>query len=271
MKRLFLLFIASALTVTAANAKISFSSIFKKVDGTPVKESNEKKQLSDAVPELDNIGTSDSTLDDINPDDVKKFYINIDDPHYQWTQSKTKSQQALMSIDGLVITNKNGKGFFKNGLFQNDYPIFASTVELPVVVESDDFIYGVVATATKLSEDKGYVLLFDYQDNNNFKAIIIDESQYKYAVFNGGNPSIVKTGLIKFPQKANNYTFYIKREGSNISFFIDNIEYGVFKNVTLTNSTFGVGVQGKLSITVLKLIFNVEMPESDTEQSTTQN
>ena len=197
--------------------------------------------------------------DDMDSEDIRNFYISIDDTRYQWTQSKTKNQQALMSTRGLTINNK----------LENT--IFASTVELPLVVESDDFTFGIVTKPVKLSEDTGLALLFDYQDDRNFKTIIIDDSQYRYMVYSGGIPSTVKTGLIKFPKKAKTISMYIQREGSIIHFFLNDVEYGTFKNVSINNPTFGAGVLGKNYANIIAMIFKLESNDGDSEQSTTGN
>lgn len=253
MKKFILIVVAFVVTIMAANAKLSSNTFMKKGLVSAIKENNDKKKLSKSLNEINDIDESQG--EDLEPDDIRNFYINLDDSHYQWTQSKSKSQLALMSHYGLEISNKI------------DNTIFASTVELPVVVESDDFIYGVVTSTPKLNDKTGLVLLFDYQDDHNFKAIIINNSQYKYMVFHDDKSNTVKTGLIKYSNKDLMNTFYIKKEGSIIHFYLNDIEYGVFKNVVITNPVFGAGVLGKTSTTILKMIFNVEIPE-DTEQST---
>ena len=260
MKRLALLFVAFAVTIMAVDAKISFGTFMKRGLLQAIKENNEKNQTAKAIATIETLSNTEDTV----PDGINKFFCPIDDNHYQWTQSKSKRQQALMTNDGLLINNKLNN------------TIFASTVELPVVVESDDFVFGVAATSSKpkslkLLAPKNLVLLFDYHDDRNFKAIILDGSQFRYVTNTGGVISTVKSGLVKYSNNVYLNIAYIKREGSIIRFFLNDVEYGVFKNVTITEPIFGVGVMGKGSISVMSMIFNVEMNENNIEQSTTAN
>ena len=257
MKKALLIFITTLLAASCIEAKISFGTFMKKGLLTAIKENNERNKLKDAVKEVESPDVSENEEEDLDPDDVRNFFKSIDDTQYQWTQGKSKGQQALMSTNGLVISNKIEK------------EIYASTVELPVVVDTDDFIFGIVTSSTKLNENNGIVLIFDYQDDHNFKAIVINDSQYRYLKFSNGVANSVKTGLIKYSNKNTLNTIYIQREGSTIYFYLNDVEYGVLKNVVINNAVFGAGVMGKASTTILKMIFHVDIPENDIEQSTT--
>lgn len=278
MKRLILFIVAIVVSLTAIEAnnslgeslKNGITGIFKseKIKRQKTKNSSDSKSKKSKSSFNENFESGDDNgsgysneSDDGNEsdnDDKISFY-NIDDTRYQWTQGKTKTHEALMSTKGLKIVNKV------------ESELYASTVELPVITETDDFVFGVTSTPMKLSEKSGLALLFDYQDNRNFKSILIDNAQFRYVVYKDGIQNVVKTGLVKFPKKVNSYTFYIKREGSIIHFFLNDVEYGTFKNVTITEPIFGAGVFGKASMILLKLIFDVGQNEGDTEQSTTGN
>lgn len=256
MKKLTLLLVALAITTSPVDAKISFKTFMLKGLLPAIKESNEKNKLKNAINEIDGFAYEEENSD---PDDIMNFLIDMDNSQYQWSQSKSKKNQALLSNAGLTITNKVSN------------TLFASTIELPIVVESDNFTFGFVTPAEKLNDKKGLALIFDYQDDHTFKTIIIDGSQYRYVVYNGGIANMVKTGLVKYTKGAFLNVFYIKREGSVIHFYLNDVEYGEFKNVEITNAVFGAGVFGKTSTTILKMILNIETPDDNIEQHTTLN
>ncbi len=269
MKRLLIILFAFGMSVMIGEAKISFGNFSKAGFLSAIKEQTERlrnienknkkenKNDTDDVADTETYDTTDFQSDEMDSSDVKNFCVNIDDTRYQWSQGKSKDQEALMSSKGLKINNK----------VEDD--IYVSTVELPIVVENDDFVFGVVASTEKLNDKTGWVLLFDYQDNHNFKAIVISKEQFQYMVFHDGRSSIVKTGLVKFPKKSSINTFYILREASIVRFFLNDVEYDVFKNVVIKNPIFGVGVKGKTSIIIQKMIFDFKTSEEDIEQSTT--
>lgn len=262
MRKIILLFAVFALVLTPADAKINFGTFMKKGLGKAIKESKEKGATAAAVSTLEN----EDSNDELDPEDIRNFYVKMDDNKYEWTQSKSKKSAVLMSTDGLMIQNMQSYEQSKSAISAS-----ISTVELPIMVESDDFTYGVVTTPIKLKDNICLMLIFDYQDDRNFKTVVLDDSQYKYMVIDNGVPNTVKTGLVKYPPKATMHTFYIQREGSIVKFFLNDIEYGVFKNVVISNPTFGVGVLGKAKVTVLRMIFDVITNENALEESTTQN
>lgn len=265
MKRLILLIVAIIVSLTAVEARNSLGNslkngltgLFKREKAKDASDSKSQSEISEPFESDNDDGVGDDNESDNG--DTDSSYYNIDETRFQWTQGKTKTHQALMNAKGLEIVNKV------------DGEIYASTVELPVTTETDDFIFGVTTTPTKLSDQSGLALLFDYHDNRNFKTVLIDKSQFRYVVYKDGTANVVKTGLVKFPKKAPSYTFYISREGSIIHFFLNDVEYGTFKNVTITEPIFGAGVFGKTSTILLKMIFDVGQNEGDTEQSTTGN
>lgn len=181
----------------------------------------------------------------------------IDDTQFEWSQGKTKDYSILQTPLGLMIDNKR------------ENLVAFSSVELPMNPETDDFVFGVEVRAN-YDGKSACALLFDVQDNRNFKGFFIDKSQYQYIVYKDGTPSVVKSGLIKIDKRIPNWII-MKREGSNAILYIGTIDYATIKNVQITNPIFGFGVNGKNKAFLKSMLLQVVDNESGAEQSTTPN
>ena len=142
-----------------------------------------------------------------------------------------------------------------------------SVVELPIGVENNvEFIFGVDLEGPKLNDNNGVGMIFDYQDNRNYKAMMISKKQYCYIVVKDGISSTVRTGLVKY--KGNKYQLILKRENGGAVFLLNGIEICKLRRISLTSSYFGVFVSGKAK-TILSNFIMFVPDQEDTEQSTT--
>ncbi len=69
-------------------------------------------------------------------------------------------------------------------------------------------------------------LVFDYRNNDNFQAFLLDKKYYYYVVFRDGDMSIESKSAYKAKRKFGIIAPGIKIERNNISFFIDGMEMG---------------------------------------------
>lgn len=204
-----------------------------------------------------NDGTAASDSDTENGNTGANYFYAIDDTQFEWSQGKTKDYSILQTPLGLKIDNKR------------ENLVAFSSVELPINPETDDFVFGVYVNAN-YDDKSSCCLLFDVQDNRNFKGFFIDKSQYQYIVYKDGVPSVVKSGLIKIEKRIPNWII-MKREGSNAVLYIGTVDYATIKNVQITNPIFGFGVNGKNKAFLKSMWLQVVDNESGAEQSTTPN
>lgn len=255
MKKIIILVLLTLIVSSGATAKVTVKDWMTKGLLTNIKEVRKEKRLKKIV-------TSDSDNDSASfseesgePYEGGKM-VDITDPEFEWTQSNTKNACSLMTEYGLMLKNKKG------GI------ITLSTIDLPFDVENDEFTYSleIILTGKKIAKDCCLGIVFDYEDNRNYKAIIINDSQYSYINIKESVEHIKKTGLIKLPEQT--FVMSIKREGDIIYFNIGDIGYAKLTNVEIKHDKFGVLASGKQEVYIPKFLFDIaEMEES--EQSTT--
>ena len=192
------------------------------------------------------------------PNGVEPIYFGVshtvDEPEFEWSQFRNKVGMVEFGKKGLMLVSKSDKG------------IIYTTTELPINL-TDEFEFGAIITG-KVDKNKGLGLIFDYSDSRNFKGVMFTKDHYTYYTIKNGESSIVKQGLVK-TGKSPVYAPKLLFKGGTITVFLGNQEVTVLKNVTLTESVFGVAIEGKTSASFTNFFFNVISDDTDTEASTT--
>ena len=241
MKKFVILALLTFIITSGTSAKVTFKDWMLKGVVTNIKEVKKERKLKN----LDNASY-----------EKKDNMIDITDPEFEWTQSDTKNACALMTEYGLMLKNK------KNGITT------LSTVELPFDIDKDEFTYSlrVFLSGKKINKDCLLGIVFDYEDNRNYKAILINYSQYSYINIKDGVEYVKKTGLIKLPEDT--FVMDIKRESDIIYLNIDDIEYAKLTSVEINHIKFGVLAIGKQEVYIPQFLFDITNNE-ESEQSTT--
>lgn len=256
MKKIILLLLLVFVASGSVTAKVTLKDWMFRGLITNIKEVKKEKNLKNAEKAHLKKAASDEYTEEY--DEVSEYdkMINITDPEFEWDQFDGKNSSALMSEHGLLLKNK------KNGI------ISLSTVELPYDTDKDDFTFSIIVflTGKKIDKDCTLGIVFDYDDNRNYKTILINNSQYSYINVKDGVEYIKKSGLIKLPERT--FVMSIKREGDIMYFNIDDIEYAKLANVDIKHIRFGVLAAGKQEVYIPGFLFKIDDKE-DSEQSTT--
>lgn len=256
MKKVLLLISLILFAGNYANSKVSFKDWMTKGLLHNIKETKKEKEVERTLKNFQE--------DDSDQEGIEAF--NVFDSQYEWSQFDNKNASAIMNEYGLLLKSKNN----------NSSSI--SIIELPIDVENDNFTYGVYAMWLSKNKEGGIGLVFDYEDNHNYKAIIINQKNYDYVNVKNNDIHVVKSGLVKISSKEKNKGFNgnkgllyleIKKEGDVIKFFINDVEFGKFKNVKINNNNFGIITVGKQELLVPKFFFMTGEMENE-EESTTE-
>ena len=259
MKKTIILVLLTFIVSSGVTAKVTFKDWMTKSLYSNIKEIKKEKKLNNGVKARNEKVTSDfdSSADSYSDEyDETDKMIDITDPEYEWSQSDAKNACALMTEHGLMLKNKKSE------------LITLSTVDLPFNIDNDEFTYSlnIFLTGKKIDKDCTLGIVFDYEDNRNYKAVIINNSQYSYINIKEGVEHIKDTGLIKLP--GHTFVMSIKREGDIIYFSIDDIEYAKLRNVEIKHIKFGVLASGKQEVYIPQFLFDIADKE-ESEQSTT--
>lgn len=187
-------------------------------------------------------------------DSYRSFLYSMDDTQFDWSQSENKTTKVMLKNQGLILENKIKEA------------TACSVVELPVNLEREDFIYGVTFLDAELGDDVNIGLLFDYENNHNYKGIGISKKQFRYFSCKDNVTSDIKTGLIKYKGKVLN--LLMERKQGKVFFYINDIEIAKFNRVKIDNEFFGVYLYGKGKTTIPYFIFNIPQKDGDSEEST---
>lgn len=205
-------------------------------------------------------------------DDITEEYgqvIPASDTEYEWSQTDTKRIKVGFS--------KSQSLQFESKI---DFGFAYSVVELPIDVEDNgEFLFGFNLKGFKPSGSSkklkgsgliasGFGMMFDYQDDRNYKGIIISQKAYQYFVVKDGTSSMVKSGPVKY--KGDSYKLIMKRENGGVEILLNGIEVCKLRKITLSSSYFGVFIQGKGKAEMPSFIMHIpEQEESEESTSTT--
>lgn len=176
------------------------------------------------------------------------------DPECEWSQYETKAAKVQLTEAGLSLESKK------------DGSSIVSVNEFAFLPEEDDFELTLVFVSTKAEEGKDIGVAFDYENENNFKAIVFGAKSFMYYSVENGVVSVIKRGFVK-PGKFIS-TIDFRRTGQKLDVLLNGLEVTTIKRVQITNPTMGVIMQGKRRALLSGYIFEVPQPENGTEEST---
>ena len=179
-------------------------------------------------------------------------YIN--DPAYEWSQFDNKFGKVVMTHEGLLIDSKS-----KNSAI-------ITTAEFPLNPEDGAFEYGLFFTKTTAENGKYIGIVFDYESNKNYKAIVFSKKDYIFYEVEKGEQSVIKQGLVK-PGKLIT-SLFIKYEGSKLEVLLNGLEVTTINRVSISSSQLGIIVSGKTKAQCEAFYFYIPESENDSEQST---
>lgn len=186
----------------------------------------------------------------------RSFLYSMDDTQFDWSQSENKKVKVMLKNQGLILESK-----------EKDETAW-SVVELPINLEHEDFIYGVTFLNTDLGDDVSIGLLFDYENNHNYKGIGISKKQFRYFSCKDNVTSDIQTGLIKYKGKGKVLNLLMERKQGKLFLYLNDIEIAKFNRVKIENEFFGIYLAGKGKTTVPYFIFNIPQKDGVSEQST---
>lgn len=118
-----------------------------------------------------------------------------------------------------------------------------------------------------MREDNKFVgLVFDYENDKNYRAFVVSKKEYVYYSVEKGERSIVKQGLVK-PGKLISQIL-LKYDSSKIEFLLNGIEVTTLKRISLNSSQLGIIIEGKTKAVCKDFMFYTINSETEHEEST---
>lgn len=200
------------------------------------------------VEELDKVGININSMMNCPP------FSDITEPTYEWTQFDNKSGKITMTSSGLLIESKSKK------------QSLISVTEFPFNSENDSFEFGMTFSLTKAEKGKYIGIVFDYESNKDFKAIVFSQKDYIYYTVQRGEQSVIKQGLVKPGKLISN--IFIKYDSDKLEVLLNGLEVTTINRISITSPQLGVIVSGKTSAICEAFYFYVPETGIATEQST---
>jgi len=176
-----------------------------------------------------------ATAQDITSHDVLDLeFTPVSDPDFDWFQFEEKQAKAVIGKNGLELESK-----------EDDVPCI-SVCELPINMESDDFLVALKMIPGSIDDKKPFGVVYDYKNDANFKMLLILKKGYQIVECEDGNRAVVKKGLYKGKDKE--FIISIMRNKNKVHFGINNINLTTQLNANLKYPTFGfvITTKGKL-------------------------
>ncbi|MDE6023004.1 MAG: hypothetical protein K2G13_05830 [Muribaculaceae bacterium] len=200
------------------------------------------------IEQLTSFGVDIASKLDCNP------FIDIIDPLYEWTQYDNKLGSVTMTQYGLSLVSKSSA------------LSAMSVVDLKFDPQDTCFEFGLAFYKTQTEDNKYVGVILDYENNNNFKAIVFSKKDYIYYSVEKGETSVIKQGLVK-PGKYID-TIFVKYEGSKLNVILNGLEVTTLTRITITSPICGIIVSGKRNAICDAFYFNTCEQVSNQDQST---
>lgn len=159
---------------------------------------------------------------------------------YQWDEFYESSSTASIQ-DGYLQLENGEKAMLR------------SVVELPISIDRN-FKLSFKMNVKKIDDgDEWFGIIYNYQDENNFCCLLIQEK--KFAIFNkvNGISSVSRKGSIILKSgKEKDVNIDMEKKGNKLVFSVDNMEIiSITKDII--NNTFGCCVLGENTVKVNEL------------------
>lgn len=163
---------------------------------------------------------------------------------YQWSEEYEGDKIATISDGYYNIENKSQEHFIAitDFPFEGDHNFKVSTKVL----------------IPKFGKKNEFGIVFDYDDDKNFSALILSDMKFRVCNFIGGiEYSVVKKGgIILKAEKGKLVSIEFKKVGKKITFLVDNMEIGTISRKTSSNSStigFYIGSDTKLMVDEIEI------------------
>lgn len=164
---------------------------------------------------------------------VESFETN----KWQWDEFYDNSGTASIEDGYLVLKNKN-----KDNILQ-------SVVELPLNINRN-FKLAFKMIIEKVNDDEWFGITYNYDDENNFSCLLIQEKKFVLLNKVNGTISISRKGSIILKSGKNKeVNIEMEIKGSKIIFSVDNMEIISFTK-QIVHNTFGCCVLGENTVKV---------------------
>lgn len=180
------------------------------------------------------------------------FSYNFAEPdsEIEWTVFKNDDSKAEIKKKSLELECKR----------ENTSAI--STAKFKKVNVGKDFEYTALFKPSKIDNKSSVGIVFDYRDDNNFQALIIDKNKYYYVVCERGQEYVEAQGDCKVKGIFCNVT--IKKERNSLKFLVNGIEFGSVKTAKkMRQPNFGVIVNGKNKMSCLAVVLGIPLNSND--------
>lgn len=174
----------------------------------------------------------------------------FDEGKFQWEEYYEENQTASIMDGYLLLENKTNaiKGQSGFGVSVATPSAIVAT-ELPIEI-ARNFKIDIKFLIPKLSKDKFFGFVFDYQDENNYSKFVVAENKFViYNVANGIQSRVHGSQIILKSGKDKEVNFEVIKKGPKLHFTVDKMEVFSYTR-NLTNASFGFIVEGAHKIMI---------------------
>lgn len=193
----------------------------------------------------------------ITVDDFEVIELTgCNDPTYDWQQYDEKTGKALVTKKGLELESK------KDDVYSMTF------CELPISVKDDNYVVRFEMTPNEISDDKPFGVVYDVEDENNYRMLLIMKKSFRLMSVKDGKISVVKKGLYKLKDKSKKLDVNMLKLKDHLYFFVDGLEIYKSKCPEMENPNFGFVVSPKVKMVCNNIGFIKETPDDEEETDT---
>lgn len=199
---------------------------------------------------------SSDSAERIDGSDSSVKELSFNDTEYEWNQYESKESVAVLKPEGLLLENKT------------DENVAYSVSEFPVDIENPAFTFEVKLQDFK-ADEKSVGLIFDYENNRNYKGFVVNKKSFVYFSVQKGEMSIIKQTLVKPGKKINSISMKIRF--GKMEAYVNGLEVTKIKNIKIDNQMLGVIFQGKGRALFKSFVFDMPDSSDESESATTDS
>lgn len=189
----------------------------------------------------------------MNADDITGLVLTSD-PEFEWMQFDEKAGKAMLTKKGLELESKK------------DNNLIFSCCDLPLNVIDDDFSVIFSMNPDGFSDEKPFGIVYDYENDRNFKALLVFKKGFQLVEMAKGELSISRKGVYKAKNKKT-MLIGITKENGKLTFTINGLQLATLKKVDIANPSFGFIVGNKAKLTCNYLVYAIA-PREDPDDPT---
>ncbi len=178
---------------------------------------------------------------------AQTFKDSFDSNVMGWTEISSKEGEAVIKEGVMHLEGKNsGSGLSEAlwGVPSKPASQIITSCYAPFDVKKN-FELSCKATVKKINENNMVGILFDYYDDYNFRAFVIDDEVAYYFSYTEGDLTGFKSNLLKLKDKKKaDIEFRIKSTYNKIEFIVNNMQALEIRYAELISSGIGLYVRG---------------------------